>query len=220
MTLSTSTFSPQSTPQSTAPPYAAGENVRALVQSLVQLCVGSLGSNVPPQDTLLALEGMLSLKQQHNIFSIDWFQQDCWNMLFLPCLKVSFYHLVAIIPRFERYCSFLFTQAIVLHTHNSHYTQLESVFLSLCDAKIQLVQKTHHESMNGMLLEFWNNVCQDIIKIASEYNCGAKCHAAIVSAMNQLSSSTGNNKQTLLSDSAVCLKEVILPAAAIISQQS
>jgi hypothetical protein len=65
-----------------------GLNVRPLVELLVQLCVGSLGQNIPPQDTQLALEGMLTLRSQHNLFRVAWFQDGLWLGLFLPVLRV------------------------------------------------------------------------------------------------------------------------------------
>ncbi len=68
---------------------SAGENVSSVVGLLVQLCIGSLGNNVPTQDTLVALEGMLSLKDQHNIFMMDWLQENYWMNIFVPCLKVT-----------------------------------------------------------------------------------------------------------------------------------
>jgi hypothetical protein len=65
-----------------------GINVKPLVELLVQLCIGSLGQNIPPQDTQLALEGMIALRNQHNIFHVIWFQENYWMGLFLPCLRV------------------------------------------------------------------------------------------------------------------------------------
>jgi hypothetical protein len=67
-----------------------GQNIRPIAQVLTQLCVGSIqSSSVSPQDALLALEGILDLGEQHQIFVVGWFQSDCWQSLFLPCLRVS-----------------------------------------------------------------------------------------------------------------------------------
>jgi hypothetical protein len=75
-----------------------GINVKPLVELLVQLCIGSLGQNIPPQDTQLALEGMIALRNQHNIFHVIWFQDNYWMGLFLPCLRVrkSTFFIVAV----------------------------------------------------------------------------------------------------------------------------
>lgn len=103
--------------------------------------------------------------------------------------------------------------------HNSHSVQLESVFLTLCDSKVQHIKKSNDIS-NVALLEFWNYVCQEVVKIATEYGCGEKCHSIIASAINQCTASTGGNQQSLLADTAFCLKELILPAGCIISRHS
>jgi hypothetical protein len=67
-----------------------GENVYILVDCLINLAIGSLGPNIPPQDTVLALEGILELKKQHDIFTVDWFHgRDIWQRLFLAVLRVS-----------------------------------------------------------------------------------------------------------------------------------
>lgn len=50
-----------------------------------------MGPTVPPQDTLTALEGLLQLSEQHKLFGMTWFQNQCWGSLLTPCLKVSIY---------------------------------------------------------------------------------------------------------------------------------
>jgi hypothetical protein len=74
-------------------PDINGENVRPIAVLLTQLCVGSLGPQVPPQDTLTALEGLVTLSEQHKLFSMNWFQHQCWGSLLTPCLKVRLSHL-------------------------------------------------------------------------------------------------------------------------------
>ena len=68
---------------------ASGTNVQAIAVLLTQLCVGSLGPTVPPQDTLTALEGLISLSEQHQLFAAAWFQSQSWESLLTPCLRVS-----------------------------------------------------------------------------------------------------------------------------------
>jgi len=50
--------------------------------------VGSLSPTVSPQDTLTALEGLILLSEQHSLFGMNWFQNQCWASLLTPCLKV------------------------------------------------------------------------------------------------------------------------------------
>jgi hypothetical protein len=59
-----------------------------LLHTMSQLCVGSLSPTVSPQDTLTALEGLIQLSEQHRLFSMNWFQHQCWGSLLTPCLKV------------------------------------------------------------------------------------------------------------------------------------
>eukprot|EP01032_Pedospumella_encystans_P016148 gene16148-18434_t len=68
-------------------PDIDGENVRPIAVLLTQLCVGSLSPTVSPQDTLTALEGLILLSEQHNLFAMNWFQNQCWASLLTPCLK-------------------------------------------------------------------------------------------------------------------------------------
>lgn len=68
-----------------------GLNVQPIASLLTQLCVGSLGPTVPPQDTLTALEGLISLSEQHHLFSVPWFQAQSWGSLLTPCLRVREY---------------------------------------------------------------------------------------------------------------------------------
>jgi hypothetical protein len=41
---------------------------------------------------------MNSLSEQHDLFSTQWFQNESWNLLLMPCLKVLF---ITIIIFFE-----------------------------------------------------------------------------------------------------------------------
>ncbi len=66
----------------------SGVNVQPIATLLTQLCVGSLGPTVPPQDTLTALEGLISLSEQHQLFAAGWFQSQSWGSLLTPCLRV------------------------------------------------------------------------------------------------------------------------------------
>lgn len=119
-----------------------GQNIQPLAEVLTQLCVGSLGHNVPPQDTLLALEGMLSLRDQHNLFSTNWFQSECWLSLFLPTLR-----------------------AMVLRMHQIHHSALESVFIALLEAKLISIQNTFGlETPEGLnqARDFWMFVGQEV----------------------------------------------------------
>ncbi len=65
-----------------------GLNVQPIAALLTQLCVGSLGPTVPPADTLTALEGLISLGEQHQLFAVGWFQSQSWASLLTPCLRV------------------------------------------------------------------------------------------------------------------------------------
>jgi hypothetical protein len=136
----------------------AGENVQALVQSLTQLCAGSLLQNVPPHDTLLALEGLLSLKEQHNIFQSTWFLQQCWTGLFLPCLRVSCLLIIALCVPLHS----LIEQTIVLRMHERHEQQVNAVFVALCAAKLHIAQEQN--DLNAAV-EFWNFVAQEVTRL-------------------------------------------------------
>lgn len=104
--------------------------------------------------------------------------------------------------------------------HSAHNQLLEAIFLSLCDAKVNKLMRNPDVNDNSTLVEFWGAVCQEVVKIANEFKCGEKCYSAIAIGLNHCLSTTGNNQQSLLHDSAACLQELISPATVIISRHN
>lgn len=94
-----------------------GLNVKALTGVFVTLCIGSLGDSVPPSDTLIALEGLLSLKEQHDVFNVSWFQEELWEGLFGRVVR-----------------------CLLLRIHAMHGGELEALFTWLVDTRVQYLR--------------------------------------------------------------------------------
>jgi hypothetical protein len=89
-------------------------SLQPTIELLVQLCVGCMDSSVSPQDALIAIEGILALSKQHNLFTLPWFQQgSSWGILIRSCLK-----------------------AIMLKTHSIHADAIFMLLSDLSQAKI------------------------------------------------------------------------------------
>eukprot|EP00981_Chlorochromonas_danica_P002163 scaffold428_cov168-Ochromonas_danica.AAC.28 len=141
---------------------ANGANVRLIAQVLIQLCVGSIQSTtVSPQDALLALEGILALGEQHQIFVVSWFQNECWQSLFTPCLRV-----------------------LLLRLLNMHVHAVENLFNALCLSRLRylrLSSEQGEEEANNKVREFWFYVAQEI---AHEYQAGEGIQGDILAMLN------------------------------------
>lgn len=94
-----------------------GLNVKALTGVFVTLCIGSLGDSVPPSDTLIALEGLLSLKEQHDVFNVSWFQEEWWEGLFGRVVR-----------------------CLLLRIHAMHGGELEALFTWLVDTRVHYLR--------------------------------------------------------------------------------
>eukprot|EP01038_Epipyxis_sp_PR26KG_P010419 gene10419-13995_t len=145
-----------------------GMNVQPIALLLTQLCVGSLGPNVPPQDTLTALEGLISLSEQHQIFSAPWFQSQSWGSLLTPCLR-----------------------AIILKIHSLHKDAIETVLIALANAGVTSyigmnsnTMSINTNEMNEKFRDFWYNIGREVVSIASEYNCGDSANQIVFNVIN------------------------------------
>lgn len=138
-----------SSPIPSAVDSAHGANIRPIASVLTQLCVGSIQSNtVSPADALLALEGMLALGELHGIFLVAWFQADCWQALFTPCLRV-----------------------LLLRSLNMHATAVESLFIALCDARCAFLRLEGQEDSSRRIREFWGYVAQEVSPLCLLLRC-------------------------------------------------
>lgn len=175
-----------------------GVNVQPIAVLLTQLCIGSLGPTVPPQDTITALDGLLSLGEQHQLFAVPWFQTSCWRSLLTPCLK-----------------------AVVLRIHSMHRDTIEIVLLALAaDGLKSYLMSCGLESTNSSPLlqsktqEFWLNVGREVIAIVTEYGCSDKAERLVMSAIEAVNVSGGGL------DMRIFLDSVVTPLCAEISRIS
>jgi hypothetical protein len=200
-----------------------GQNVKELTGVLVTLCVGSLGDAVPPSDTLIALEGLLSLREVHNVFQMQWFQEDdaLWASLFARVLR-----------------------CLILRIHAMHGAELEMLFAHLADSRVAFLldqeqqqrqqQQQLHESGGGggdgpggdtdILQAFWFNLGNEVVKLASALDCGEEAHAYLASALPAcvlaLRTATQSTNTSAASEAGNCvLQRIVRPVVAVISRR-
>ena len=171
-----------------------GVYVKQLVVLLSQLCVASLGPDIPPQDVLTALEGITTVIQEHTLMKVYWFfNENCWQDLLGAILR-----------------------ALLLRYHTIHKEVIEDLlgelvefdFNALCEEAAKENQQVPQELENGTL----PIVQQLIVGIAAEFNC--------VEVAGEIFASIGS--VTLASDSkkdmVQLLRQAFLPLAAEIAK--
>jgi len=131
--------------------------VEPSVELLVQLIVGSLGPSVPPQDALVALDGVTTLASQHNLFAEAFFvDKGCWASLARACLV-----------------------ALVVRAHAMHSDALTQ----LLDALVRGADFSRSGTYAGS--SAWSVLGGEAVKVAEELGCVELAHSQLGSLSQQ-----------------------------------
>lgn len=145
---------------------ARGVNVQPTIELMLQMCVGSMDPSVPPQDALVAIEGITTLARKHSLFSLPWFQEKgCWHSLLRATLR-----------------------AVLVRAHTMHADAISALLVLLSQADVSLITSSSTGSAGGNGSNggsIWAVIGREVVELTAEVGCNPQLAESVLSSLSQ-----------------------------------